>query len=275
MKQAGFDHLFAIEAHFDAFSNYSNNLIDGASYQQRWPSWLPMQANDIEAVISQFRSELQGIRSSVDLIAGDPPCQGFSMNGRRDPTDPRSAMINRYFEFVAAVQPKIVLLENVRGFVSVPRETGGFNPGFAKATLEEMGYEAHDIVLSASDWGVPQHRLQYILTAFEKGTLPGVDPIARFKVKRRKFLEELGLWLGPTAVIDALFDLETKERELRLDPEWGHAGFKALKYHTPKDKTAYLSFVRDGWPGHLGDMRLARHSSKVSERMETILASCD
>ena len=275
LKQAGFDHLFAIEAHVDAFSTYYNNLIDGTSYQQRWPSWLPMQANDIEAVISQFRSELQGLRGSVDLLAGGPPCQGFSMNGRRDPTDPRSAMINRYFELVAAVQPKIVLLENVRGFVSMPHETGGFYPDFAKATLEEMGYEAHDIVLSASDWGVPQRRPRYILIAFEEGTLPGVNPIARLKVKRRKFLEELGLWPGPTAVIDALFDLETKERELRPDPEWGHAGFKALKYRAPKDKNAYLSLMRDGWPGHPGDMRLARHSSKVSERMGTILASCD
>ena len=180
LKQAGFNHLFAIEAHVDAFSTYYNNLIDGTSYQQRWPSWLPMQANDIEAVISQFRSELQGIGGSVDLIAGDPPFQGFIMNGRRDPTDPRSAMINRYFEFVGAVQPKIALLENVRGFVSMSHETGGFYPSFAKATLEEMGYEAHNIVLSASDWGVPQCRPQYILTAFEKGTLHGVNPIARF-----------------------------------------------------------------------------------------------
>lgn len=88
-------------------------------------------------------------------------------------------------------------------------------------------------------------------------------------------MEELGLWPRQTAVIDALFDLETKDRELRPDPRWGHAGFKALKYRAPKDKTAYLSLMRDGCLGHLGDMRLARHSSKVSERMGTILASCD
>ena len=94
-------------------------------------------------------------------------------------------------------------------------------------------------------------------------------------MKRRKFLEELGLWPGPTAVIDALFDLETKGRELRPDPECGRAGFKALKCHTPKDKTAYLSLVRDSWSGHPGDMRLARNSYMVSERMETILASSD
>lgn len=275
LKQAGFDHLFAIEAHPDAFSTYYNNLIKRSSYQERWPSWLPMQSNDIEAVISKYLPELKALRGSVDLLAGGPPCQGFSMNGRRDPADPRSRMIKRYFEFVAAVQPRVVLLENVRGFVSMPHENGGCYPDFAKAKLDELGYEAHDVVLSASDWGVPQRRPRYILIAFKKGSLPGVDPIARLKVKRRNFLEGLGLWPGPTSVKDALFDLETNGKELRLDPEWGHAGFEALKYRAPKDKSAYLRLMRDGWSGHPGDMRLARHSAKVSERMRTILASCD
>lgn len=114
LSQAGFSHMFAIEAHNDPFRTYQKNLIAGRSYASTWPSWLPQRANDIRQVLCDYERELIGLRGTVDLVAGGPPCQGFSMNGRRDPDDPRSQMIDCYFQFVRAVQPKLVLLENVR-----------------------------------------------------------------------------------------------------------------------------------------------------------------
>jgi DNA (cytosine-5)-methyltransferase 1 len=271
LQQAGFDHLFAIEANKDAFATYHHNLVAGTDYEQRWPSWLEQQAHDILEVLESKKTELIKLRGQVDLIAGGPPCQGFSMNGRRDPDDPRSQMINAYFEFVRLVKPKIVLLENVQGFISMPHQTHGTYPDFAKSMLRELGYDPFETVVSASEFGVPQRRPRYILIGLTKGSLPGVNPVERLRVGRKSFLETLGLTLEPTGVADALRDLETKHGRLIDDRDFGSQGFKALDYRAPKEKTAYIRLMRDGWQGKPSDMRLARHSKEVVTRMQKIL----
>jgi DNA (cytosine-5)-methyltransferase 1 len=271
LQQAGFDHLFAIEANQDAFSTYHQNLVSGTDYEKRWPNWLEQKAHDILEVLDSKRTELIKLRGKVDLIAGGPPCQGFSMNGRRDPDDPRSQMINAYFEFVRLVKPKVVLLENVQGFISMPHQTHGTYPNFAKSRLKELGYDSFETVVSASEFGVPQRRPRYILIGMEKGSLPGVNPIERLRVGRKSFLEALGLTLEPTGVADALRDLETNQGRLIDDRDFGSQGFKALDYRAPKEKSAYIRLMRDGWQGKLSDMRLARHSKEVVKRMQKIL----
>lgn len=274
LAQAGFEHLFAIEAHPHAYATYYRNLICGKEYQQRWPNWLEQRAHDILEVITENKSELKRLRGHVDLVAGGPPCQGFSMNGRRDPEDPRSQMINAYFDFVDLVRPRIVLLENVQGFASMPHETCGNYPSFAKARLKELGYDPFETIVTASDFGVPQRRLRYLLIGIEVGTLPGVSPVERLKVGRKRFLQKLGLGLEPISVSEALCDLETLQGKLVEDPDFGPQGFKALDYRAPKVKPAYIRLMRESWPGKPSDMRLARHSEKVVKRFQDILKNC-
>jgi DNA (cytosine-5)-methyltransferase 1 len=274
LSQAGFEHLFAVEAHPHAYATYHHNLISRKDYQKRWPKWLDQSAHDILEVIKENRAELTSLRGQVDLVAGGPPCQVFSMNGRRDPDDPRSQMINAYFDFVNLVRPRIVLLENVQGFASMPHETHGNYPNFAKARLRELGYEPFDTVVAASEFGVPQRRPRYILIGVEAGTLPGVNPIERLRVKRREFLQRLGLGLEAISVSEALCDLETQKGKIVDDPDFGQQGFKALDYRAPKIKSPYLRLMRDGWPGKPSDMRLARHSTEVVKRFQKILERC-
>ncbi|WP_084593466.1 DNA cytosine methyltransferase [Acetobacter indonesiensis] len=274
LSQAGFEHLFAIEAHQHAFATYHQNLVQGKPYQSRWPAWLEQRAHDILHVIEKKERELVQLRGKVDLIAGGPPCQGFSMNGRRDPEDPRSKMINAYFDFVRLIRPKIVLLENVQGFASMPHGIFGNYPKFSQHRLTELGYESFETILPASDFGVPQRRPRYLLIGIEKDTLPGVNPIERLKVSRRSFLNKLGLGMTPTSVFDALSDLETIGAELIDDPEFGQSGFKSLLYRAPKTKSSYLRLMRNGWRGKPTDMRLAKHSEKVVARFEDILNNC-
>ena len=274
LAQAGFNHLFAIESQPHAFATYHHNLVSGKAYQKRWPKWLDERAHDILDVIKENETELKQLRGSVDLVAGGPPCQGFSMNGRRDPEDPRSQMIKAYFDFVDLVQPRIVLLENVQGFTSMPHDTHGNYPNFAKARLRELGYDPFETTLPASDFGVPQRRPRYLLIGLKAGALPGVNPVERLNVGRRKFLEKLGLGMKPISVSEALCDLETLDEKLVDDPDFGRRGFKVLDYKAPKIKSAYIRLMRDGWPGKPSDMRLARHSEKVVERLQDILKNC-
>ena len=274
LSQAGFNHLFAIEAHPHAFATYHQNLVYGKPYQERWPDWLEQSPHDILHVIEQNEKELIQLRGKVDLIAGGPPCQGFSMNGRRDPEDPRSKMVNAYFDFVRLIKPRVVLLENVQGFASMPHSIFGSYPNFAKFRLAELGYDSFETIVPASDFGVPQRRPRYLLIGIRAGTLPGVNPVERLKVGRRSFLSRLGLGMTPTSAFDALSDLETRGAELIDDPEFGQSGFKSLLYKAPKTKSAYLCLMRDGWSGKPTDMRLAKHSKKVVSRFEDILNNC-
>lgn len=274
LAQAGFSHLFAIEAHQHAFATYHLNLVANKPYQARWPKWLDQSSHDILDVIRDNEKDLIGLRGKVDLVAGGPPCQGFSMNGRRDPDDPRSRLVKAYFDFVDLVRPNVVLLENVRGFASMPHQMFGDYPKFAKSTLASLGYDAYETIIPASDFGVPQKRPRYILIGVKTGSLPGVNPIDRLKVGRKRFLEGLELGLNPTSVSDAIGDLETLTGKLVDDPEFGAAGFKAVEYKDPTTKSAYLRLMRDGSTGGPTDMRLARHSTKVVGRLEKILKNC-
>ena len=120
LSKAGFECTLAVEAHPDAFATYRKNLIDEPINAHFWPSWLEVGPHDLLKLLDVHRQELQSLRGQVQLIAGGPPCQGFSMNGRRNPDDPRSRMVDAYLQMVEIIEPHLVMIENVRGFVSMP-----------------------------------------------------------------------------------------------------------------------------------------------------------
>lgn len=76
---AGWQGLFAVEKDEDAFRTLSHNLLaEGGKYSYSWPEWLPRQAHNISTLTRKYRKELEALRGKVDLLAGGPPCQGFS-----------------------------------------------------------------------------------------------------------------------------------------------------------------------------------------------------
>jgi len=269
---AGFHTLFGVEAHQDAFSTYRHNLLDQHPEKHRWPTWLEKRPWFAEELLQQHRHELTALRGSVDLIAGGPPCQGFSMNGLRRPDDPRSRMVDVYLQYVELVRPRLVLLENVVGFRSMKHRSGGTYSEYVARELNKLGYDTWSDTLLASDWGVPQRRPRFILVAARKATLPGIDPIQRIRVGRKAFLEARGLGPGPTGTKAAISDLE-ETGELALDAEWGSRGFNALARAT-KSTSPYQKLMRVGSSKQPKDMRLPRHSAITVRRMQDILDKC-
>lgn len=116
LLEAGWHGLFGIEIQADAFATYKGNFLDGDRHAVAWPEWLEQRPWDIKRLLAEHRTNLRGLRGSVDLVCGGPPCQGFSFSGRRNPRDPRNQLFRRYVEFVDLVRPKFLLLENVPGF---------------------------------------------------------------------------------------------------------------------------------------------------------------
>ncbi len=278
LLRAGWRGLFAIEKDAFAFETLQSNLIaDGARHRYAWPEWLEQKPWTIESLMDAHGDQLHALRGGVDLLAGGPPCQGFSSAGRRRPGDPRNVLVERYLEFVDIVRPSMVLIENVRGitydFVDGDDETSRRN--FANDVISRLSehYHVYTDTLRCSMFGVPQQRPRFFLVGMLKseGTrLPLSDtPFARLRASRVRFLEVRGLKPRVTSK-QAISDLESGVAGTGPCPD--SAGYDAILTGLPR--TNYQILMRDGFEGAVQDTRLAKHRPHIVERFGNIIADC-
>ena len=179
MHNAGWKAHFAIEKNEDAFKTLEYNLIDKNSHFL-WPAWLPQSTHDINEVLTSHEEELRALAGSVTLVAGGPPCQGFSMAGRRQEGDMRNSLVDSYLRFVDLVSPDSLLFENVKGFTQPFNSCAEDNQGknYSEYILKELrsrGYAVSYQMIDFSKYGVPQRRVRFILFASKT-----IDPIVFF-----------------------------------------------------------------------------------------------
>ena len=102
-----------------------------------------------------------------DVVAGGPPCQGFSMAGRRNPNDKRNQLPWAFLGFVERLDPAAVVIENVAGINMAFVSRGGVEPAFAQLHRElaktGRGYRVQSVELNARHFGVPQNRPRMVL----------------------------------------------------------------------------------------------------------------
>ncbi len=165
---AGFKGIFAIEKNKDAFSTLKYNLIDNNNHFN-WPQWLSVTEHDIDTIIKEHESELINLRGKIDLVAGGPPCQGFSMAGKRNSNDKRNKLVKSYVKFIKLVQPKAIIFENVHGFTVNFTEKSGKTKKYSSYVvnaLNRAGYKTESKIVDMSEFGIPQARKRFILVAF-------------------------------------------------------------------------------------------------------------
>ena len=105
---------------------------------------------------------------NVDIIIGGPPCQGFSRLNYWDKdrdNDTRNQLFLQYLRFVEELQPKALLIENVKNILMAK---DGLVPSTITHFLEERGYSVTYSIVCASDYGVPQSRYRAIFVAIKK-----------------------------------------------------------------------------------------------------------
>ncbi|WP_256645884.1 DNA cytosine methyltransferase [Thermomonas paludicola] len=291
LSQAGWQGLFAIERATDAFETFRANFLGEASRCRfQWPAWLEQSAHSIDDVLKAHHGELAKLRNKVDLIAGGPPCQGFSFAGKRNNSDPRNKMFQRYVSFVELINPKFLVLENVPG-MNVAHTKRGNKTARAGQTyydklhdaLGELGYTVGPMILDTANFGVPQRRARLVVIGirsdmvkkFPSGCTGLFDAI---DVEGGKQLSELGNGTPVTAQ-QAISDLvvgtgkQVAQRTIEYTGFGARRGYVQLKYEGPHD-TAYQRLMSAGVaPDQMDSMRLARHGEDVRARFKKILAT--
>lgn len=149
----------------------TNELVESYKdiYRKNFPStnFLP---NDIRAISTSDLSEYK----EVDLMVGGPPCQGFSLTGKRDVNDDRNTLFQDYLNIAKTVKPKIIIMENVKLLTSMTDPDGTLVKDRILKTFEKYGYISDFYQLNAKDFGVPQHRERVFFIGIRKdlGKLP-------------------------------------------------------------------------------------------------------
>ena len=160
LSEAGFHSLFA------------NELvpIHAKTYKHNHPDTI-VETADIRTLDAEtIRRQLGIEKGELDLLAGGPPCQGFSINAPvRSILDDRNHLFKEYLRFVSAFEPRMVLIENVPGLVSF--EHGATLHAILEA-LGELGYGADVHILGAAYYGVPQMRWRTIIIGKKGAELP-------------------------------------------------------------------------------------------------------
>jgi len=132
---------------------------------------------DIWELLADSSAMLELKKLSPEVIVGGPPCQGFSMAGRRNPHDKRNQLPWAFLELVEELDPKAVVIENVAGINMAFASRGGIEPPFSQlrralevAGVEEggPGYVVQPVEVNARHFGVPQNRPRMMLIALRK-----------------------------------------------------------------------------------------------------------
>jgi DNA (cytosine-5)-methyltransferase 1 len=98
----------------------------------------------------------------ADVIIGGPPCQSFSLMGRRDPSDPNGKLVFTFLEIVKAKRPLAFVMENVPG-MAASKINGVRLPDILQLQFRNLGYNVVKIALLATDYFVPQVRRRLLL----------------------------------------------------------------------------------------------------------------
>ena len=126
---------------------------------------------------------------NVNMIIGGPPCQGFSLKGKKlGLEDQRNFLFNEYLKFVEVLQPEVFIIENVKALLST---SAGWFKNQIIATVKAMGYIVEHGILTASDFGVPQARQRAIFICSKKTNIPLPLPTCNQNVTVRDAIDDL------------------------------------------------------------------------------------
>jgi DNA (cytosine-5)-methyltransferase 1 len=237
-EQAGFDVVGALEI----------DPVHCAVHKFNFPK-TPVIPRTIEGLTAKEVRKALGIGSRrVDCVFGGPPCQGFSMMGRRALEDPRNRLVENFVNLVSELDARTFVFENVKGL------TVGAHRAFLVELVQAFDAAGYDVrlpwrVLDAANFGVPQHRERLILLGAKKGTrLPDYPNALTNPADRPVLVNDLPT--GPTCK-EALGDLPNSDTFAKLEKS---DAVKTTAFGKPSEYASVLrGMARNSW--HYGYKR--------------------
>lgn len=183
---AGMTPIIGVDIDLSAIRTYKNNFEDAVTIN-----------GDITElqIIKEVRKHLDMVKNDNDLvvIVSGPPCQGFSMAGPRNASDPRNRVLLAVANAISDIQPDMALIENVSFVTSSKNKIWISN---LKKAISEANYNLYQVELNAKDYGLAQSRCRVFFFVTKK----------TFDLMVVKdYLEELKV--APVTVEDVLMDL--------------------------------------------------------------------
>ncbi len=128
-------------------------------------------------------------KTGVNMIVGGPPCQGYSMKGKKlGLQDPRNFLFREYLDLVQRLQPDVFVIENVKGLLL---SANGWFKDQIVSTIESLGYTVRFGILNAANFGVPQARERAIFICSKHGAIELPEATVNSKVTVRDAIEDL------------------------------------------------------------------------------------
>lgn len=153
--------------------------IHAAIHHLNFPQSTTICADVRELSGQEIRKRAELGREVIDLVAGGPPCQGFSLIGRRVLTDPRNELVFHFLRLVAELKPRLFMMENVPGMA-----TGAHHELLDELVegFEDAGYTVRTPIqiLNAMNYGVPQDRSRLVILGARRGTKLPEYPVPSF-----------------------------------------------------------------------------------------------
>jgi DNA (cytosine-5)-methyltransferase 1 len=259
-EQAGFDVLAAVEI----------DPIHCAVHEYNFPFWTVLCRSVTEITGEEIRRLSAIGNRDIDVVFGGPPCQGFSLIGKRSLDDSRNSLIFHFLRLILELKPKFFVMENVKGM------TIGKHRQFLQEIIDEFGKSNYTVkenyqVLNAAYYGVPQNRERLFLIGCRKDVnLPNYpQPITEPEQKKRHSLNLFDVKNTPT-VWDAIKDLP----EVDNYPELKQRDWVIAEYNKPSDyasRLRYLTTLEDDYSYQRKyDSRILTSSLRTEHTLESM-----
>ncbi len=290
LQRSGMQGILGIEKCSDAFKTFSKNLICEQEYSDikpfSWPTSIPKEPMTVRHLIENYSAWIDENRGEINFVVGGPPCQGFSMAGRRAHDDPRNELYLDQLELAQRLDADMVLIENVPG-MGIPffKSVDGLDPkkdsylGQLKEKMADFGFSnVEQGLVFAADFGVPQLRTRYITLGVSDRLVndSGVGFFDHIESLRDGFLTSKSLPLSrPVSTSEAISDLEKKTASLRIcqDP---YSPSRFLELATlGKQQSTYQRLMHGSLNGQVpNSTRFTKHKQETINKFKLIQRTC-
>ncbi len=203
-KQAGICINAGIDNDPESLVTFKNNIPEAEAINF-----------DLSSVTDSIISKLK----NVDIMLGGPPCQGFSIAGKRQANDPRNTLVQSYLKLVHELSPSAVIIENVPNILSM--DNGKFASNIVHG-LEQLNFNVETIKLNSADFGVPQNRRRVFFIALKNKSFD-LRALEKYKI------------VTPITTMEAISDLPFLDDILGLEES----------SYLMEPKTAYQTMMRE------------------------------